>query len=109
MAHASACKLGEECSSKHCRKMKDMLLHIHYCKIQATNGCPTCKRMKNLIPLHARNCSDAQCMVPGCVVKEHPRYGRDGAIVGAAGVAPVAIFAEEIEEFLDDISVITGK
>ena len=90
-------------------KNEKNLMHVHYCKTKATNGCSTCTRMKNLIPLHVRSCRDAQCMVPGCVVKEHPRYGRDGAIVGAAGVAPVAIFAEEIEEFLDDISVITGK
>ena len=43
-------------------------------------------------------------MVPGCVVKEHQRYGWDGA-----AAAPAAVLAEEIEEFLDDISVITGE
>ena len=74
LVHASACTLGKDCKSRHCQKMKEILMHVQLCKIQAKNGCPICKRIQNLIPLHARNCRLERCSVPGCrEIKEHLR------------------------------------
>ena len=55
LVHASACK-NRKCPSANCAKMKALLRHGANCKIRATNGCPTCKRIWALLQIHARQC-----------------------------------------------------
>ena len=55
LVHACACK-NRKCPSTICAKMKALLHHGANCKIRATNGCPTCKRIWALLQIHARQC-----------------------------------------------------
>ena len=49
-------------------------LLLQRCNITARGGCPICKRIANLIPLHARACRNEACVVPQCrEIKEHLR------------------------------------
>ena len=66
--------------------MKEILMHVHLCKIQAAGGCSICRRIQNLIPLHARNCRLDRCSVPGCrEIKEHLRNSEGGAAAAGDG------------------------
>ena len=83
LVHASACTLGGDCKSKHCRKMKEILMHVRLCKIQAKNGCPVRKRIHNLIPLHTSTCTRDKCLVSGC-------HGARGNLQNGTGEVAVA-------------------
>lgn len=71
LVHASCCN-AESCSSKNCLKMKDFLKHGNTCKDTIKKGCPLCKRIHNLLQLHARQCKLERCPVPKCrEIREH--------------------------------------
>jgi hypothetical protein len=54
---------------------------VQTCNVTARNGCPNCKRIQNLIPVHARNCRVDECPVQRCrEIKEHLR--RQNAMCG---------------------------
>lgn len=66
LLHASGCK-NEHCPSANCAKMKALLRHGAQCTQRATNGCPTCKRIWELLQLHAKQCQLTDgCPVPRC-------------------------------------------
>ena len=91
IVHACACTLGKGCKERHCSKMKEMLMHVKLCEVQAKNGCPVCKRLHSLIPLHARTCITDQCPVRGCrEIKEQQQNGADGVAVATADGEVVA-------------------
>ena len=50
------------------------------CKMRATGGCPTCKRIWALLQIHARQCQvSSGCLVPRCHdLKAHLRRMRNG-------------------------------
>ena len=66
LVHASTCTLGNTCKSLMCRQMKENLIHVQVCQVQAENGCPTCKHSRTLMILHAPTCRLEQCTVPSC-------------------------------------------
>ena len=77
LVHASACR-NKKCPSANCAKMKALLRHGAQCKMRATGGCPTCKRIWALLQIHARQCRVSQgCPVPRCHdLKSHLRRMR---------------------------------
>ena len=64
--HASRCT-SETCSSSNCQKMKSYLKHKQVCKINASGGCRTCKRVSTLLRIHAQGCKISNCPMPECV------------------------------------------
>ena len=63
--HASSCS-QKECKSKNCIKMRDFLRHGITCEKNQKGGCAICKRIGNLLTLHARSCRADKCPVPKC-------------------------------------------
>lgn len=56
---------------------QEFLKHGLSCKIKE-KGCPVCKRVFNLLNLHARSCRVEGCTVPDCNrIKEHMRYAKN--------------------------------
>lgn len=54
---------------------QEFLKHGSTCKVTMKKGCPVCKRISNLLQLHARNCKLDKCPVPKCrEIKEHYKY-----------------------------------
>lgn len=49
--------------SQSCQNMKQMISHVHDCKI---NECYICKDVNQLIRIHAMNCSLSPCPVLNC-------------------------------------------
>lgn len=74
LKHASGC-LDLNCPSANCAKMKALLRHRAICKTRATGGCPTCRRIWELLQIHARQCrvpSHKKCPVLHCAdLKNH--------------------------------------
>jgi E1A/CREB-binding protein len=70
--HASECN---GCKSRNCAKMKEFLRHGVDCKAGGVKkGCPHCKRIYNLLHLHARGCRKENCPVRKCrEIREHHR------------------------------------
>lgn len=66
LKHAASC-VNKECKSKNCRKMKEFLKHGRTCPTSVKGGCPVCKRINNLLTLHARSCRTENCPVPKCL------------------------------------------
>ena len=74
LLHSARDCIGKKCTSKNCEKMKEFLKHEPNCKVGTKKGCPTCKKVLNLLTLHARNCRVENCPVPKCVeIKEKIR------------------------------------
>ena len=65
LKHSSSC-VNKECKSKNCMKMKQFLQHGMTCKTSVKGGCPVCKRIYNLLTLHARTCRSERCPVLKC-------------------------------------------
>ena len=66
LVHTSDCT-DKKCASDNCAKMKSLLRHCEQCKMRATGGCSTCKRIWALLQIHARQCRvDQGCPVPRC-------------------------------------------
>merc|ERR1711968_55341 len=66
LKHAANC-VNKECKSKNCLKMKEFLKHGSTCPTSVKGGCPVCKRINNLLTLHARSCRVDKCPVPKCL------------------------------------------
>merc|ERR1711871_1526383 len=62
--HASSC--NSQCKSKNCARMREFLRHGQTCKNGTKGGCPLCKKIYNLLTLHARSCKNDNCKVPKC-------------------------------------------
>lgn len=74
---ANVCVNNKECNSRNCLKMKEFLKHEIECKAKVANGCPQCKRMYNLLSLHAKQCRVENCLVPNCVaIRERLRQNQ---------------------------------
>jgi len=67
LLHSARDCIGKKCNSKNCEKMKEFLKHEPSCKVGFKKGCPTCKKVLNLLNLHARSCRVDDCPVPRCV------------------------------------------
>lgn len=73
LVHASQCR-SALCSYPNCRKVKGLFRHGIQCKVRASGGCVTCKKMWYLLQLHSRACKEAECNVPRCRdLREHLR------------------------------------
>nr|XP_043608531.1 histone acetyltransferase HAC1-like [Erigeron canadensis] len=73
LVHASQCR-ASQCQYPNCRKVKGLFRHGMHCKVRASGGCGTCKKMWHLLQLHARSCKDNPCTVPRCRdLREHMR------------------------------------
>eukprot|EP01036_Dinobryon_divergens_P046252 gene46252-61857_t len=59
LQHASTCDVAE--CGRNCKKMKEFLKHEATCTTTFKRGCPTCKRIYNLLTHHARNCRAVDC------------------------------------------------
>merc|ERR1711998_653623 len=66
LKHAANC-VNKECRSKNCFKMKEFLKHGRNCPTGVKGGCLVCKRINNLLTLHARSCRTDKCSVPKCI------------------------------------------
>lgn len=66
LQHAAQCVDAKECKSRNCLKMKEFLKHDQTCQIKAAKGCNICKRIQNILQLHARSCKVDNCKVPSC-------------------------------------------
>jgi len=62
--HAVCCKLPK-CDS-NCAKMKKLLNHELECTVKVSGGCTLCKKVWNLIRIHAQQCENENCPVPQC-------------------------------------------
>ena len=62
--HASSC--NSQCKSKNCARMREFLRHGQTCKNGTKGGCPLCKKIYNLLTLHARSCKNDNCKVAKC-------------------------------------------
>lgn len=77
LLHSARDCVGKTCASKNCEKMKEFLKHEPTCKVGFKKGCPTCKKVLNLLNLHARSCRVDQCPVPKCMeIKEKTRQNQ---------------------------------
>ncbi|CAM9147228.1 unnamed protein product, partial [Ectocarpus fasciculatus] len=65
LQHSALCTVTD-CKTKNCSKMKEFLVHVVNCKTGVAKGCPSCKRIVNLLNLHARVCRNDACGVPQC-------------------------------------------
>ncbi|RHY33171.1 hypothetical protein DYB32_001798 [Aphanomyces invadans] len=73
LVHASSCEEGG-CSSTNCDRMKVLIRHGSQCKLRATGGCNTCRRIWTLLQIHARQCRTTECRVLRCNdLREHLR------------------------------------
>ena len=71
LMHSVNCD-SKECVSRNCIKMKEFIKHEMECKIKVQKGCPQCKRMYNLLQMHAKACRLEVCKVPNCgAIREH--------------------------------------
>ncbi|CAN1343028.1 BTB/POZ and TAZ domain-containing protein 4 [Linum perenne] len=57
----------EPCNYGACRGLEQLIRHFRGCKQRVPGGCSHCKRMWQLLELHARLCVDSSlCRVPLC-------------------------------------------
>ncbi|KVI08913.1 BTB/POZ and TAZ domain-containing protein 4-like [Cynara cardunculus var. scolymus] len=55
------------CKYEGCRGLESLVRHFYGCKLRVSGGCPHCKRMWQLLELHARLCANSNaCRVPLC-------------------------------------------
>jgi hypothetical protein len=47
-------------------QQQEFLRHESTCPTKNRGGCPLCKRISNLLMLHARQCKEESCNVPKC-------------------------------------------
>ncbi|KAL3624659.1 hypothetical protein CASFOL_031327 [Castilleja foliolosa] len=73
LVHTPQCHTAN-CQYQNCRKLRGLFKHGMECKVRASGGCELCKKMWNLLQLHARACKESECNVPRCRdLKEHLR------------------------------------
>lgn len=73
LVHASQCRFPH-CQYPNCRKVKGLFRHGIQCRVRASGGCVLCKKMWDLLQLHARACKESECRVPRCKdLREHLR------------------------------------
>ena len=71
LVHSSTC---DGCTSRNCHKMKDFIKHGQNCPYGTKKGCHNCKRIYNILQLHARSCRVDKCPVFKCVeIRAHLR------------------------------------
>ncbi|CAA7027415.1 unnamed protein product [Microthlaspi erraticum] len=63
LIHVPTCR-STRCQNRWCHGVKMLLRHCVACKSPA--GCRPCKKLWNIIRLHARHCRDSQCTVFKC-------------------------------------------
>lgn len=57
----------EPCNYEACKGLESLVRHFAGCKFRVPGGCVHCKRMWQLLELHARLCADSNvCRVPLC-------------------------------------------
>ncbi|KAL7613265.1 hypothetical protein Lser_V15G07426 [Lactuca serriola] len=57
----------EPCRYAACKVLESLLRHFAGCKLRVSGGCGHCKRMWQILELHARICADSEgCKVPLC-------------------------------------------
>ncbi|KAI3722688.1 hypothetical protein L2E82_33730 [Cichorium intybus] len=57
----------EPCKYAACKVLESLLRHFAGCKLRVSGGCAHCKRMWQLLELHARICANSDgCKVPLC-------------------------------------------
>lgn len=55
------------CKFEACKQLESLVRHFSGCKLSVSGGCPHCKRMWQLLELHARICADSNvCKVALC-------------------------------------------
>ena len=55
------------CKYEGCKGLESLLRHFSGCKLRVSSGCSHCKRMWQLLELHARLCANSNaCRVPQC-------------------------------------------
>ena len=58
---------GGGCQDPFCKKIKDLFAHARQCEAaQKQAGCQLCRRLMQLVHLHARKCNASNCLVPKC-------------------------------------------
>ena len=73
LVHASACS-DRHCPSTNCMKVKALFQHGLTCPTKVAGGCMLCRRMWNLLQIHAKGCRTPNCPVPRCRdLKEYRR------------------------------------
>eukprot|EP00611_Tribonema_gayanum_P029856 TRINITY_DN812_c0_g1_i2.p1 TRINITY_DN812_c0_g1~~TRINITY_DN812_c0_g1_i2.p1 ORF type:complete len:188 (-),score=24.16 TRINITY_DN812_c0_g1_i2:679-1242(-) len=66
LAHAVEC-VNPDCPSTNCRRIKALMSHLQTCPSSAQGvECDVCKRVRELVSIHARQCDEQGCKVPGC-------------------------------------------
>jgi len=71
LKHAMNCDADDNCRDIYCRRMKNVLFHIHRCLGTHTPGdgttCQTCKQFISVCTFHAVSCKNPECFVPLCL------------------------------------------
>lgn len=70
-------KHQDPCNYEACKGLESLVRHFAGCKLRVPGGCVHCKRMWQLLELHARLCVDSNvCRVPLCKygsTSNHPK------------------------------------
>ena len=66
LVHACNCRIGNNCQSRSCNKMKRVVSHTRQCTRKSIGGCPICQQLIALCCYHAKICSDSNCPVYFC-------------------------------------------
>ena len=62
LVHTSGCP---GCENKNCKAMREHLLHLKSCP-NRDKGCQPCKKVLQLVLVHAKSCTKPECPVPSC-------------------------------------------
>ena len=57
---------NKECKLKNCLEMKEIIKHEQTCPTSTKGGCPICKRIYDLLILHAQSCRVENCQLLKC-------------------------------------------
>ena len=66
LVHACNCRIGNNCQSPSCHKMKRVVAHTQQCRRKSNGGCPICKQLIALCCYHAKTCDKSNCPVHFC-------------------------------------------
>ena len=66
LVHACNCRIGNNCQSPSCIKMKRVVAHTRQCQRNLGGSCPICKQLHALCCYHAKTCDKSNCPVYFC-------------------------------------------